>query len=198
MRFTVTAVGLRQKRVVIKPVALSIYLSAVNQKLLFAKQLIALADPANMSGQGAYSDSHQAEAIAQSVAVQLYQAWHFHLRDVASNYKLPSPDDVTSADLLVEMLASEGKCPGEATEMQALAADSQSWVAELLNAQAQVYQLPVIRKAEMDVDRLPIIAVDATNAEGAKLVDWTLERAQLWLTQLQELVDRQRDMMVEF
>lgn len=82
--------------------------------------------------------------------------------------------------------------------MQALAADSQSWVAELLNAQAQVYQLPVIRKAEMDVDRLPIIAVDATNAEGAKLVDWTLERAQLWLTQLQELVDRQRDMMVEF
>ena len=43
-----------------------------------------------------------------------------------------------------------------------------------------------------------MIAVDATNAEGAKLVEWTLERAQLWLTQLQELVERQRDMMVEF
>jgi hypothetical protein len=71
-------------------------------------------------------------------------------------------------------------------------------VAELFNAQAQVYELPVIRKAEMDVDRLPMIAVDATNAEGAKLVEWTLERAQLWLTQLQELVERQRDMMVEF
>ena len=82
--------------------------------------------------------------------------------------------------------------------MQALVADSESWVAELFNAQAQVYELPVIRKAEMDVDRLPMIAVDATNAEGAKLVEWTLERAQLWLTQLQELVERQRDMMVEF
>ena len=82
--------------------------------------------------------------------------------------------------------------------MQALVADSKSWVAELFNAQAQVYELPVIRKAEMDVDRLPMIAVDATNAEGAKLVEWTLERAQLWLTQLQELVERQRDMMVEF
>ena len=82
--------------------------------------------------------------------------------------------------------------------MQALVADNGSWVAELLNAQTQVYELPVIRKAEMDVDRLPMIAVDATNAEGAKLVEWTLERAQLWLNQLQELVERQRDMMVEF
>jgi hypothetical protein len=179
-------------------VALSVYLSAVNQKLLFAKQLIALLDSAKSSRQGAFKDSHQVEAIAQSVAVQLYQAWHFHLRDIASNYKLASPDDVTSAEILVEMLAAEDKCPAEATEMQALVADSESWVAELFNAQAQVYELPVIRKAEMDVDRLPMIAVDATNAEGAKLVDWTLERAQLWLTQLQELVDRQRDMMVEF
>ena len=82
--------------------------------------------------------------------------------------------------------------------MEALVADNGSWVAELLNAQTQVYELPVIRKAEMDVDRLPMIAIDATNAEGAKLVEWSLERAQLWLSQLQELVERQRDMMVEF
>ena len=191
-------VGLQRKRAVINPVALSVYLSAVNQKLLFARQLIALLDSGKSSRQGAFKDSHQVEAIAQSVAVQLYQAWHFHLRDIASNYKLASPDDVTSAEILVEMLAAEDKCPAEATEMQALVADSESWVAELFNAQAQVYELPVIRKAEMDVDRLPMIAVDATNAEGAKLVEWTLERAQLWLTQLQELVERQRDMMVEF
>ena len=191
-------VGLQRKRAVINPVALSVYLSAVNQKLLFAKQLIALLDSGKSSSQGAFQDSHQVGVVAQSVAVQLYQAWHFHLRDIASNYKLASPDNVTSAEVLVEMLAAEGKCPAEATEMQALVADTESWVAELLNAQTQVYELPVIRKAEMDVDRLPMIAVDATNAEGAKLVEWSLERAQLWLTQLQELVERQRDMMVEF
>ena len=178
--------------------ALSVYLSAVNQKLLFAKQLLALLDRAKSSRQGAFKDSHQVEAIAQSVAIQLYQAWHFHLRDIASNYKLASPDNVISAEVLVEMLAAEGKCPAEATEMHALVTDSQSWLTELLNAQAQVYELPLIRKAEMDVDRLPMIAVDATSAEGAKLVEWSAERAQLWLTQLQELVDRHRDMMVEF
>ena len=47
------------------------------------------------------------------------------------------------------MLAAEDKCPAEATEMQALVADSESWVAELFNAQAQVYELPVIRKADI-------------------------------------------------
>ena len=82
--------------------------------------------------------------------------------------------------------------------MQSLAADTESWAAELLRAQQQVYQLPVIRRAEMDADRLPMIAVDASAADGARLVDWNIERAAHWLSQLQELVSRQRDMMVEF
>jgi len=179
-------------------VALSAYLSATNQKLLFARHLLALADTVTTSNQSGYRDSHQAEAIAQSVAVQLSQAWHWHLQDVASNYKLAEPGLAVSADKLVELLAADGKCPAEATEMQYLAADTESWAAELLRAKAQVYQLPVIRKAEMDADRLPMIAVDASAADGARLVAWNIERAAYWLTQLQELVTRQRDMMVEF
>lgn len=178
--------------------ALSAYLSATNQKLLFARQLLVLADTVTTSSQSGYRDSHQAEAIAQSVAVQLSQAWHWHLQDVASNYKLAEPGLAVSADKLVELLAADGKCPAEATEMQYLAADTESWAAELLRAQAQVFQLPVIRKAEMDADRLPMIAVDASAADGARLVDWDIERAAHWLSQLQELVSRQRDMMVEF
>jgi len=45
----------------------------------------------------------------------------------------------------------------------------------------------------MDVDRLPMISLDAPEA-----VDWSLERAELWLSNMQELVERQREMMVEF
>jgi hypothetical protein len=179
-------------------VALSAYLSATNQKLLFARQLLALADKAKTSSQSGFRDSHQTEAVVQSVAVQLSQAWHWHLQDVASNYKLAEPGLAVSADKLVELLAADGKCPAEATEMQSLAADTESWAAELLRAQQQVYQLPVIRKAEMDADRLPMIAVDASAADGARLVDWNIERAAYWMNQLQELVTRQRDMMVEF
>ena len=85
--------------------ALSTYLSAVNQKCLFATQLLASANEKN---------SHQTEAVAQSVALQLYQAWHWHLCDIASSYKVPDADRVTDAESLIEMLEAMGKCPAEA------------------------------------------------------------------------------------
>ncbi|MDG1818701.1 MAG: hypothetical protein P8H31_02620 [Porticoccaceae bacterium] len=164
---------------------LSSYLSAVNQKLLFARQLLAQAD--SKTGQ------QQGTALAQSVAVQLNQAWLWHCRNVAETYKLQELDSVVCANTLVELLAAQGKTPGEATELQNLQNDPHSWASELLKAHQYIYRLPTIRKAEMDVDRLPMIAVDAP-----EVVDWSLERAEIWLSRMQEVVERQREMMVEF
>jgi hypothetical protein len=45
----------------------------------------------------------------------------------------------------------------------------------------------------MDVDRLPMIALD-----GPVVVEWSVERAQVWLQSLEELIDRHREMMIEF
>lgn len=167
---------------------LSTYLSAVNQKLLFSRQLLSQAEAA-----GTKKAQQQGAALTQSVAVQLNQAWLWHCRNVAETYKLQEIDSVNCANTLVELLAAQGKTPGEATELQNLQNDPQSWLSELLKAHQAIYQLPTIRKAEMDVDRLPMIALDAPEA-----VDWSLERAQLWLSSMQELVERQREMMVEF
>jgi hypothetical protein len=167
----------------------SSYLSAVNQKLLFARQLLSLAETKQGQKQGTVSS----QSIAQSVAVQLHQAWLWHCRNIAENYKLQELDSVGCANTLVELLAAQGKTPGEATELQNLQNDPDSWLSELLKAHQHIYQLPTVRKAEMDVDRLPMIAVDAPD-----LVDWSLECAQLWLANMQELVERQREMMVEF
>ena len=94
--------------------ALSAYLSAVNQKLLFAAQLLATDIKTSVSGQ---QDSHQAAAIAQSVALQLQRAWYWHLQDVASNYKMQDPEAVVSAASLLTLLDTEGKTPGEAIEL---------------------------------------------------------------------------------
>ena len=91
------------------------------------------------------------------------------------------------------LLAKQGKCPGEAVELQTLQHDPNSWLSELLLAHKNIYLLPVVRKAEMDVDRLPIISLD-----GPAVVEWTIEAAQLWLQSLQELIDRHREMMIEF
>ena len=164
---------------------LSTYLSAVNQKLLFARQLLSGVDAKKAQGQGA--------VLSQSVAVQLYQAWLWHCRNVAETYKLKELDSVDCANTLVELLAAQGKTPGEATELQNLQNDPQSWLSELLKAHRYIYLLPTIRKAEMDVDRLPMISLDAP-----EVVDWSVERAQLWLDRMLELVERQREMMVEF
>lgn len=161
------------------------YLSAVNQKLLFARQLLSRTDDKKSRQQGA--------AIAQSVAVQLYQAWLWHCRNIAENYKLQQVEAVDSANSLVDLLAEQGKTPGEATELQTLQNDPDSWVNDLLNAHRCLYQLPTIRKAEMDVNRLPVIAVDAPDQ-----VDWSIERANHWYSRMQELVERHREMMVEF
>ena len=172
-----------QKRAVSKAVVTT-YLSAVNQKLLFARQLLSQVDA---------KTAQQDTALTQSVAVQLHQAWLWHCRNVAETYKLQELDAVECANTLVDLLAEQGKTPGEATELQNLQNDSQSWLSELLKAHDHVYRLPTIRKAEMDVDRLPLIAVDAP-----EVVDWSAERANLWLANMQELVERQREMMVEF
>ncbi len=166
---------------------MSTYISAVNQKLLFARQLLRML---NATGS---TSSHEIAATAQSVAVQLHQAWLWHCRNIAEGYKLQDLQSVTDGDSLVAQLAKQGKCPGEATELQALQQDPGSWLSELLLAYQNIYLLPVVRKAEMDVDRLPMIALD-----GPVVVEWSVERAQLWLQSLQELIDRQREMMIEF
>tara|TARA_B110000881_G_scaffold220311_1_gene244939 strand:+ start:894 stop:1412 length:519 start_codon:yes stop_codon:yes gene_type:complete len=171
--------------------ALSAYLSAVNQKMLFAGQLLATDIKTSAAGQ---QDSHQATAIAQSVALHLQRAWYWHLQDVASNYKMQDPEAVVSAPSLLALLGAEGKTPGEAIELEYLESDRSSWVADLLNAHRHLYLLPVARRAQMDADRLPMIAVDIT--EDA--IDWDLQRAHLWFSKMEELIERQRDMMIEF
>ena len=159
----------------------TVYLSAVNQKLLFSRQLLS------------ETDNRKQAAIAQSVSVQLRQAWLWHCRNVAEIYKLPEVEVVDSAVSLVALLADQGKTPGEAIELQTLETDPHSWLNQLLNAHRCLYQLPTIRKAEMDVDRLPVIEVGIPDQ-----VDWSLESARLWYNRMQELVERHREMMVEF
>jgi hypothetical protein len=170
------------------------YLAAVNQKLLFAKKLTQLVD----SAQGSENDRHVQAVIAQSIATQLYHAWNWHIKDVASNYKVKDPAIIKSVDDLVEILKADGKEPGEATELKNLFHSPTSWVRDLMDAYSQLADLPEIRKAAMDVDRLPVLTLETGLGGGKKIVDWNLSAAVNWSKQMVELVDRQREMMIEF
>jgi len=193
VRFIPRANGLLQRKLVVSNLSACSYLAAVNQKLLFAKKLTQLVD----SAQGSANDRHIQAVIAQSIATQLYHAWNWHIKDVASNYKVKDPSVIKSVDDLVDVLKADGKEPGEATELKNLFDSPTSWVRELADAYSQLADLPEIRKAEMDVDRLPVLALE-TNVGGKKITDWNLSTAVNWSKQMVELVDRQREMMIEF
>lgn len=174
--------------------AISPYLSAVNQKLLFADQLLKLAEGDDII----LGNNHLAVAIAQSVTLQLHQAWCWHIKDVASHYKLNNPSSVADVDQLVNALADDGKTPAEATEMRNLALQNESWVANLFNAYSQLFLLPEVNKAQMDSDRLPLRIVGGSDSQSGALFDWSLNEVFDWKMRMQELVYRQRDMMIEY
>ena len=68
----------------------------------------------------------------------------------------------------------------------------------MLYAYSQLSSLPIIRKAQMDTDRLPMLSLDDASNAKRKAVDWELELALHWSKQMNELVERHRDMMIEF
>lgn len=170
------------------------YLSAVNQKLLFAKKLIKLID----SNSAASQDRHMRAALAQSITLHLGQAWAWHLQDVATNYKVKDPAIINSVDDLEQSLMDDGKQPAESTELKQLFYSTDSWANHMLYAYSQLSSLPVIRKAEMDSDRLPMLSLDDASNSQRKAVDWNLTEAMDWSKQMNELVERHRDMMIEF
>ena len=170
------------------------YLSAVNQKLLFAKKLIKLIDFNAVASQ----DRHMQVALAQSITLHLGQAWAWHLQDVASNYKVKDASIINSVDDLEQSLLADGKQPAESTELKQLFYSDESWVNNMLYAFSQLSDLPIIRKAEMDSDRLPMLSLDDASNSRRKAVDWDLTEAMDWSKKMNELVERHRDMMIEF
>lgn len=170
------------------------YLASGNQKLLFAKRLIKLAGADN----GNLQDKHLSAVLAQSVTLQLYWAWAWHLQDVADNYKVADPSAVKSADDLVRLLEADGKTPAEAIELQYLASSKGSWLNRLLGAYHQLSVLPEVQKAQMDADRLPLLALDKSSDGEVKMLEWSMPEAVDWTAKMTELVDRQREMMIEF
>jgi len=186
------AVG-RRRRNKAANLTVSNYLSAVNQKLLFAEQLSML-----VAKKASGSNQHLEIAVAQSITVQLYQAWVWHLQDMASNYRLKNPAAVYNTADLVNALQLEGKQPAEAVELHNLSGQPGSWVMALLNAHRQLYLVPEVRSAQMDADRLPVVAIDTLSSDSGGIGNLSLAEVRGWVVQMRELVERHREMMVEF
>jgi len=164
------------------------YLSAVNEKLLYARLLSGLL--------GDCRQVHLARALCQSIVAQLVLAYRCHLKEIAGNYHARRPEAVTTVALLVAALESVDKHPAEASELQDLEARQSSWLAELLRAWSGIEgETPPATSVSGDeaMNLIPLQPVDPL----AKTIPLTEVSVRNWLALLDELVQRHRETMFE-
>lgn len=166
---------------------MSVYVGRVNQKLFNARQLLADIDVA--------SDPRRHQLLLESLLLQLHLACHFHLRHIAGQYQCRDPEAINSIADLLAQLDSQGKAPGEASEIQSLAANRHSWWSRLHDCWRQCFCATDRRTEksavqESDNALVPVLTIESTE-------EFSLELGQQWFAALTEIVERQRGMMVE-
>ncbi|MFA5548544.1 MAG: DUF6586 family protein [Porticoccaceae bacterium] len=162
---------------------MSIYRGKVNQKLFFARLLADEFDHA--------ADAHHQRLRLESLLFQLYLAYHFHLRHIAASYQCRAPEDVHAVDDLVQQLAAGNKSPAEAAEIQALLGAPGGWLKPMLAAYRACLGASQDTPGGVAEGLIPVAQVDGPE-------EFTVDTARQWLQGLTELVERQRDTMVEY
>lgn len=166
------------------------YSGIVAGKLAYTQALLRL------EGSQSGSNPIVQAALSQGALLHLQGAWQAFLREIAANYQLRHMDEVISAQALHDALGAEGKVPSEASELRDLEADPISWVGQLLQLSQQVDGLsPAVVS-----DRSPsAISANGVIAAAGGLSQTALDAptVQRLLTAFVELIDRQRNTMIE-
>ncbi|MFA5548968.1 MAG: DUF6586 family protein [Porticoccaceae bacterium] len=160
---------------------MSAQLSRVNQKLYFARLLLA-----DMAADG---DPRRQQLAGESLLFQLRLAYHFHLRDIAASYQCRDVSGVNDAASLARALEAIDKSPAEAREIDTLASSPGSWLNRLLVAWEQAFAPPEMGSSAIQEGLIPVARVEMEMLDAATLGAW--HRA------LTELVERHREVMVE-
>lgn len=172
------------------------YRDRVNQKLYFAHLL------ATCSVDG-HSDTRQNPhlelALLEGAALHLRRAYHLYLQEVADNYQCPV-ERVFDVASLNTTLSNLGKTPGEVQELINLEADAGSWLTQILTVLEGRVVLDASRAKPADVQSVnpskesSIAAITLTDEVAPTL---GVERVLAWHKAFSELIERQRELMVE-
>ena len=172
------------------------HISLVNQKLVYAGTLIALA-----TGQGEPLTTSQRlvrRALEDSVLMQLELAYRFYLRELGENYQLKQFNQISDAAGLVATLVAANKSPSEAQELFELERTPGSWLAQLLAAASGLSRSPEPQKpAKAFVDANTIALVDVTGQDSPD-EPLSLDDLSSWLAEFRNLILRQRETSAEY
>lgn len=166
---------------------MSAYLSAVNRKRLYAGLLLELGEKDEQR--------HRQQALLQGAVMHLRCAFDFYLMEMADTYQCPEPDAIPDVETLVEALSALDKTPAESREIQHLATTPGSWLYRLLDCHAALVRVGEVPAVHGEAEEELIPAVSTARRE-----DWSLLASgdvAAWVGAFNEMVERQRQFMVE-
>lgn len=130
------------------------------------------------------------DALVESSLFQLHLTLLNFLREIAVNYQVENAGHISSVNDLALALQQVDKQPAELAEIQT--SEKEGWLAELKAAYAAVYSGGPSNKSAAALQPAGMIQTKQLSNE-----ELNFSRAENWLNKSRELIERQREMMVE-
>lgn len=162
-----------------------------NQKIYFAglalDNLRKAEAGTSLHGQG------QVQAEREAALFHLYGALLGLCHEIAGYYRLPEAN-VPRAELLLNQAVLQAAPSPELAELVELAQQSETWLAQLLQAYAKLFQPPQAPKTAKVDPTLPLIQAVTVEEEAPQL---GREELEAWRQQLKQLALRFRESLSE-
>ena len=130
------------------------------------------------------------EALVEASLFHLHLALVNFLREIAENYQAEDSGHIQEVAELASALNKIDKHPAELAEINTSA--EEGWLSELLSSYALLGSGSTRNKALPGVQQAGLIQTRQLSNN-----ELSYARAQTWLDKMRELVERQREMMVE-
>ncbi|MBA1202076.1 PasA protein [Pseudomonas capeferrum] len=163
-----------------------------NQKLFFAG--LALESMAQATTSRAMNAQGLIQAERESALFHLYGALLGLCHEIAGFYRLPQAN-ASRPELLFGNEMQESIAIPEMAEMLELARNSETWLARLLSAYADLFRPPVVKKAAKTDVTQPLI--QAISLDEPTVEPLSRQELESWRSELKGLVRRFREALSE-
>lgn len=135
------------------------------------------------------------QALLESSLFHLVLASQAYFRELASNYQLADVDSITQISDLEQRLQVAGKTPAEASELEVLSIEG--WLGDAFQSFAVIgRERFVAQHAEPKTDSMiPMTELTNKTSEPKQL---TPEQLSEWIEKFREMLNRHREIMVEY
>jgi len=130
------------------------------------------------------------DALVESSLFQLHLTLMNFLREIAENYQVGKAENIFCTADLAAALQQIDKQPAELTEIQT--SEQEGWLSELKAAYTAVISGESSNKSSAAIQPAGMIQTKQLGNETLNIT-----RAEDWLNKTRELIERQREMMVE-